>query len=196
MVPIARKKRAPAAAATFVPHSSLRILANVVFSSRRTALLERKLDDLVTLLAVNHQPSRPVVHPVGHVVPNGNSARPVPLNRLPTTTASFQGALNPSPADEVGLLAVFRTHFAHQFPFVVIAPNKSAQELQQESPHLYQTILMVASCREPSRQTDMAAEVLQNLTTKIVLKGEAKLDFLQALLLYIAWLVWLYYPRY
>jgi hypothetical protein len=122
-------------------------------------------------------------------MPNGNSGRLVPLDPFPTATTSFHTGLNQSAVDEAGLLASFKTDFAHYFPFVVIPPNKPAQELQQESPHLYEGILMVTSCREPSRQGDMAKELLQNLTTNIVLRAEATLDLLQALLVYIAWLV-------
>lgn len=82
---------------------------------------------------------------------------------------------------------IYRTPLAPNFSYVIIREDISAQELQQRSPYLYQSILMVATFRDPNRQATMATQLLQTMVTNITLKAEASLDLLQALLVYFSW---------
>jgi hypothetical protein len=168
-----------------------RLLRLTLYSlPRRTAQLERKLEDLVSLLAAKELQSTPVDSTQRPAeAASGNNAGPLtPLGILSSNT-SVASDLNPSVSEAAELLAHFNTHFVLVFPFIVIPVNKSASELRQERPYLYEAILTVATYHDPTRQAAMANEVLQKLTARIILNGESSLDMLQALLVFIAWLV-------
>ena len=154
---------------------------------RRTAQLERRLEDLVSILAAKELQSAPIDSPQPPADDaSGNNAGPLtPLGAFSSTSVASD--LNASVSEADALLTHFRTHFVRDFPFIVIPVNKSASELRQERPYLYEAILMVVTYHEPTRQRAMAKEVLQNLTTRIILNGESSLDLLQALLVFAAW---------
>jgi hypothetical protein len=173
-----------------------RLLRLTLYSlPRRTAQLERKLDDLVSLLAAKELQSTPIDSTQRPAeAASGNNAGPLtPLGTFSSNT-SVASDLNASVSEAAELLAHFKTHFVRDFPFIVIPVNESASELRQKRPYLYEAILMVATYHEPTRQGAMANEVLQNLTARIVLNGESSLDLLQALLVFVAWLVLLESP--
>jgi hypothetical protein len=87
------------------------------------------------------------------------------------------------------LLLEFRTSMAHQFPFVVIPPEATSESLRTERPMLWKAVLTAASCLNPSRQEAMGRELVEELSTRLLLKAEKSLDLLQALIIHIAWLV-------
>lgn len=150
------------------------------FLSSRTTKLEKKLEDLVSLLAVKQQPS-------SILLGSTNLTTEATLESHSSRTSSFHSSL--SVFEATGLLAIYRNRLAPNFPFVIIREDMSTQELQQQSPYLYESILMVATYHDSIRQAAMAKDILHNLTTSIVLRGETSLDLLQALLIYNAWLV-------
>lgn len=78
---------------------------------------------------------------------------------------------------------------APQFPFVVIPPEATSECLRKERPMLWKAILTTASCLHPSRQEAMGQELVEEFSTRLLLKAEKSLDLLQALLIYLAWLV-------
>ena len=92
-----------------------------------------------------------------------------------------------SASEATELLSIYKTRLAPNFPFVLVPEHMSAQELQQQKPFLYESILMVATYSNSDRQAAMAQELLQTLTTSIILKSESSLDLLQAILVYTAW---------
>ncbi|KAE9365265.1 hypothetical protein N431DRAFT_549513 [Stipitochalara longipes BDJ] len=85
------------------------------------------------------------------------------------------------------LLLEFRTSMAPQFPFVVIPQEATSESLRNERPMLWKAIVTAASCLNPSRQEVMGWEIMEELTTRLLLKAEKSLDLLQALLIHIAW---------
>lgn len=180
----------------YVGEALLDQLLRLTLSSlpRRTAQLERKLEDLVSLLAAKELQSTPIDSTQRPAeATSGNNASPLaPLGTFSNTSIASDLNASVSEADE--LLTHFKTHFVRDFPFIVIPVNKSASELRQERPYLYEAILMVATYRKPTRQRAMANELLQNLTARIILNGESSLDLLQALLVFAAWLVLLESP--
>jgi hypothetical protein len=92
------------------------------------------------------------------------------------------------------LLLEFRTSMAHQFPFVVIPPEATSEALRKERPLLWKAILTAACCLNPSRQEEMGQELVEEFSTRLLSKAEKSLDLLQALLIYLAWLVALSAP--
>jgi hypothetical protein len=87
------------------------------------------------------------------------------------------------------LLSIFHDRLAAQVPFVVIPPQTTAEDLHRDKPMLYMTIMFVASFTDMQTQQELGRLILEHLTINIILKGRKKFDFLQALLIYISWLV-------
>ncbi|KAF4761865.1 hypothetical protein HAV15_006682 [Penicillium sp. str.  len=74
------------------------------------------------------------------------------------------------------------------FPFLVIPPHVTAEELRREKPFLYLNISMVA-CQNPPRQREIVDAVQEYVAEHIVIRGEHSLDLLQGLLLNVAWFI-------
>jgi len=53
----------------------------------------------------------------------------------------------------------------------------------------WKAILTATSCYDPSRQEEMGWELIEEFSTRLLLKAEKSLDLLQALLIHLAWLV-------
>ena len=85
------------------------------------------------------------------------------------------------------LLLEFKTNMTEQFPFVVISPEKTSQSLQQEKPLLWKAIMVAALHENSHRQLALGSKLMEDLTTRLLLKVERSLDLLQALLIFIAW---------
>lgn len=113
---------------------------------------------------------------------------PVPSSEA-SLGSSFSSGLEPSAAEAMGLLNHFRTFFVQHFPFVTIPMDMSSEELRQQKPYLYRTIMMVAAHDQPVRQLEMGKEILSGFSTTLLFKAEKSLDLLQAMLVYNAWFV-------
>ncbi len=87
------------------------------------------------------------------------------------------------------LLLEFGTSMGRQFPFVVIPPNATSENLRTERPIVWKAILKAASCLQASRQEAMGQELIEEFSTRLILNGEKSLDLLRALLIHIAWSV-------
>ena len=85
------------------------------------------------------------------------------------------------------LLLEFKANMTEQFPFVVITPDSTSQSLQQEKPLLWKAIMVAASHGKSHRQLALGSKLMEDLTTRLLLKVERSLDLLQALLIFIAW---------
>jgi hypothetical protein len=90
--------------------------------------------------------------------------------------------------DAERLLAVFR-HKAPLFPFVTIPEEMTVSSLSRTSPFLLLAILTVASGMNTPLNYQMDQEFRRILSAKVVVEGQKSLDFLQGILLYIAWYV-------
>jgi hypothetical protein len=181
------------------------------------AQLERKLDSLVTLLTASkddnknqpqrdfsRSPSRSLgrfleIHsPEG--IPEadtwGQSAPPANPSFVPGSSSSQSSAFAPQPPapsfdigrqDEALLLLEFRTQMAPQFPFVVVPPDATSESLRRERPMLWRSIVVAASYHNPRRQIALGWKLMEEFSTRILLKAEKSLDLLQALLVHVAW---------
>jgi hypothetical protein len=90
--------------------------------------------------------------------------------------------------DAERLLAVFR-HKAPLFPFVTISEEMTVSSLSRTSPFLLLAILTVASGMNTPLNYQMDQEFRRILSAKVVVEGQKSLDFLQGILVYIAWYV-------
>lgn len=91
------------------------------------------------------------------------------------------------------LLKLYQTDYHPRFPFVPIPRNTTAQDLFQRQPFLFRTIIQIVAPQSAALQRGIIAWFREYIATHIVVKQEKRLDLLQAILLFIAWLVHFYY---
>lgn len=94
----------------------------------------------------------------------------------------------PDEAEGQLFMKVFCEKMFPLFPFLVIPPHVTAEELRREKPFLYLNISMVA-CQNPPRQREIVDAVQEYVAEHIVIRGEHSLDLLQGLLLNVAWFI-------
>jgi hypothetical protein len=86
-------------------------------------------------------------------------------------------------------LDMFRTVMVHRFPFVVISPCVTAQELRETKPFLFLTVLAAASYDNLPLQRRLGKEIKHVVGSRIIFSGEISIELLQGLLIYLAWYV-------
>jgi hypothetical protein len=175
-------------------------------TSSRTAQLEEKLEDLVSILrASQQQPNQPTSRPdsVDNVSSPYTTSR---LDSLATaaTVSSHQpfrdpfrgegqapsyvttnGFQEPPPHEAERRLGTFRS-WLRNFPFFVLPPDMTAATLRQERPFFWMCINSVTtnSCREQATLKDkIRAEVAQ----RIVVDFERSMDLFLGLLTCLVW---------
>lgn len=79
---------------------------------------------------------------------------------------------------------------APHFPFIVIPPNLTYQELRKTKPFLSLSILMIGCRHDSPRQVAIARKIGELISYKLLIKAEQNLDILQGLLLFIGWFVY------
>lgn len=102
------------------------------------------------------------------------------------------GSLRITMGEAERLLKLYQTDYHPRFPFVPIPRHTTAQDLFQRVPFLFRTIIQIVAPQSPALQRGFTAYFREYLATHIVVKQEKRLDLLQAILLFIAWLVHFY----
>ncbi len=116
----------------------------------------------------------------------------VPLEFVRGTTAEAL-SIEPDEQEAETMLFEYKTNMTEQFPFVIIYPDNTSQSLRNKKPFLWKAI-MVAACHENSgRQLALGAKLMEELSTRLLLKAERSLDLLQALLVFSAWYALLFH---
>lgn len=162
---------------------------------RQGASIKPQTERLGVEATFNYDAERPSGGVSAHQVarPSGLAAVTTQREGRPSLHTSvdsiFSKDLEPSLAEAIELLCRFKTLFVQHFPFIVIPAAQSAQELRQDKPYLYRTIMMVAVCNQPVRQEAMGREILVEFSASLLLRAEKSIDLLQALLVYNAWFV-------
>ncbi|KAL8907092.1 MAG: hypothetical protein Q9171_005997 [Xanthocarpia ochracea] len=182
--------------------------------TNKVGKLEKKLDGLVALLqatasssAVNGNNSPSTIGPSAagnfrdehyhsdQTIRTGDgllgpalTPAATPASNLASSIASslVHPALEPSPGEAETYLNSFRTDFVRYFPFVIIAPLVSAQQLRQTSPFLWLCIMTVASTSS-SQQILLSREVRELFGREAYLQGTRNMDLLLACLVYATW---------
>lgn len=91
-------------------------------------------------------------------------------------------------------LEIFRTVMVHRFPFVIIPPNVTAQELREKKPFLFLTVLAAASYENMPLQRQLGKEIKNVVGSRMILGGETSIEILQGILIYLAWYVTSFTP--
>ncbi len=105
-------------------------------------------------------------------------------SRLSTFDPFAAGLL--SVDDAVALLNVFKEKMEPHFPFVIL-PDVSVTELWHDRPILCLATLAMASFHAFPRQQALCRLFSEAIAAKLVSGAMASLDFLQGLLVYLAW---------
>lgn len=84
-------------------------------------------------------------------------------------------------------LGIFRTVMVHRFPFVVISLDVTAQELRETRPFLFLAVLAAASYENMPLQRRLGKEIKHVVSTRIIFEGEASIEIIQGILIYLAW---------
>ena len=176
-------------------------------SSSRTAQLEEKLDDLVSILRSSQGGAIPSSRPA-YSEPHrqGHIAQPSRLDSLATAaTASSPHAgfpshsnLNanfnesdehsePTPAEAELYLQKFRV-WLKNFPFMYIPPDQTAAELRRDRPFLWLCIMNITSMSVP-QMLAMKNKVRREVAEAVVIRHEPTLEIVQGLLAYIGWAI-------
>ncbi|TVY71335.1 hypothetical protein LSUE1_G008616 [Lachnellula suecica] len=97
-------------------------------------------------------------------------------------------------SDSQELLSIFRLK-APFFPFVDIPIDATVPSLSKSSPFLLLAVLTCASIKDAQLFTQMNNEFRRVLSLKVIVEGQKSLDFLQGLLVYLAWYPMLVNPK-
>lgn len=100
------------------------------------------------------------------------------------------GYLRISMSEAERLLKLYQDDYHPKFPFVPVPRNTGAQDLFQKQPFLFRTIIQIVAPQNAAVQRAFTAWFREYIATHIVVKQEKRLDLLQAILLFIAWLVY------
>jgi hypothetical protein len=84
------------------------------------------------------------------------------------------------------LLNVYR-QMSSSFPFVIVPPNVTAQELHREKPMLLLAILTAASSQEHQRQMSLDTIYRQELAQRTIISPRRTLGLVQSVLVYLSW---------
>jgi hypothetical protein len=123
-------------------------------------------------------PLHPVVQP--SVVKTGHDPRPSGVNE-DTNLVSTHIV---SDHRQERLLNVFRERYSPHWPFIIIPPDLTANELQNQKPWLHKTVLMIACFEDRIHQMEVAREIVLGISSAMLIRGEKNMDMLQSLILY------------
>ncbi|KAF7516680.1 hypothetical protein PCG10_002008 [Penicillium crustosum] len=110
-------------------------------------------------------------------------SRPESTNQLPSLIYSY---LEPSAEEASAYLDRFRNEFQGQLPFLQVSSSMTAQQLRQESPLLWLSIMTVASTRS-TQKIMLSKEVSGVFGREAYVEGTRNMDFLLAVLVYTTW---------
>ncbi|KAG8159350.1 hypothetical protein KVR01_011011 [Diaporthe batatas] len=177
----------------------------------RTAHLEEKLDDLVSLIrsqtavkGPNESPPVPTPASLGQTTSDGTAlpssdSSPNTVGASAATCHARSGKMNPSssaadseldyyvPENEaLERLDLFRRDYPQFGPIVYIPPKTTAKELQQTRPLLWMSIMACTS--RSTKESHLIGDKIRHIVSdRVVRQYDRSLDLLQGLLVFLCW---------
>ena len=102
--------------------------------------------------------------------------------------ASLAPGLEPSLDEAEGYLKDFRAKIEKFFPFLIVLPFTTAQEVYRERPFLWLCI-MASSSKYTIQQKTLGREIRLAIGREMLLEGKNNLELLLGILTYVAWYV-------
>ena len=124
---------------------------------------------------------------------NNSSSREGNFPRSNTTkkgameTTNQKGGIDLDKDVAENLLCKFREQSMTYFPFVAIPPSWTTSDLEQEKPLLWRVIIMITYNQNTSLQASLGKTLIEELTARLLLRGDKNIELLQSLLLFTAW---------
>ena len=184
------------------------------YTSSRTAQLEEKLDDLVSILRSSQGGSIPHPRAAAHY-PASTSSCEVPDNSNPqisrldslATAATASGPhagycspstshhhpnynandaqSEPTPAEAEVYLQKFKA-WLKNFPFMYISPDVTAHDLRRERPFLWLAIMTITTMSVPQMSV-LKHRIRQEIAEIVVVRHEPSIDILQGVIAFLGW---------
>lgn len=85
------------------------------------------------------------------------------------------------------MLEDYKAYMAPLFPFVVVPPHMTSDQLRKERPFLWKGVIMQACHLDCARQIALGQELLSDIAQASLTKPQKSLDLLQGLEILIAW---------
>ncbi|PYH65324.1 Zn(II)2Cys6 transcription factor domain-containing protein [Aspergillus vadensis CBS 113365] len=167
-------------------------------SLSKTGRLEKKLDDLVTLLRAqssnNAGDYAELIEELRREPDEDHHHPPPPRSQIKVTrtvsTAEKSidcGTAEPTLSQAEEYLSIFVTQKLPYLPFVYFPPGTTAQQLRSDRPFLWLCIMAVTS-KSPSQRRTLCDRIRETVAQRMVHDCYGRdLDFLLGLLVYIAW---------
>lgn len=111
----------------------------------------------------------------------------VALRQPPLPCVGFSAVVEPSSAEAEELLFRYRRMYAPRCPYVVIEENTTAEELRMQRPHVFRSVIMVATLGTTFKQLQRAKEILMGFVNNLALAGERSMDLLQGMIIFMNW---------
>ncbi|KFA81256.1 hypothetical protein S40288_09987, partial [Stachybotrys chartarum IBT 40288] len=92
--------------------------------------------------------------------------------------------LMPSESDET-LMSIYMNQLSSQFPFVVIPPGTTAEQLHKTRPFLMKVIRMVTSVRHLRSMRGQSRAIFKHICDAMVMRSERSFELLQGILLFL-----------
>ncbi|KAK8100188.1 hypothetical protein PG999_010562 [Apiospora kogelbergensis] len=89
--------------------------------------------------------------------------------------------------DDDVLLSTFVNKLSQSYPFVVLRPGITGQELRATKPFLFIVIRMVSSVRHLKSMRAQSFRIMKHIADYMLVRSERSLEMLQALLLVLGW---------
>ena len=168
-------------------------------SSNRVAQLEKRLDEVTSVLtAIQKNPSpggNPASLPTPITLPaTSPQADHQPPNIFGDNPVDSQGYVDysqliPQPDSEMEqrVFGEFIEGMNYFFPFVMLPTSESAATLRRTRPYLYRACVFAAARRYPVWQRQLAEGILRHIGEGMLVYGERSLDLLQSLLVFLSW---------
>lgn len=85
------------------------------------------------------------------------------------------------------LLAIYQNRLTPVFPFVIVPPETTPEQLKAERPFLFSAICMAASISDVNSMRGQMFALTQHLMNEMMVESNRSIDLLQGILVMLAW---------
>ncbi|KAH7130240.1 hypothetical protein B0J11DRAFT_429636 [Dendryphion nanum] len=93
------------------------------------------------------------------------------------------------------LLKLFKTSFTPSFPFVVVPAATDLDTFRRQKPFLFHAIMTIMTFKTPALQKRLASDLLEQISSRIILRSHKSLEIVQGLLVFSGWYHFFYRPE-
>ncbi|KAL4734137.1 hypothetical protein BDV11DRAFT_198746 [Aspergillus similis] len=164
------------------PINGVRISRDTRSIHQRLGQIESLLKSLVHPQTPSTQSSKPTPPPRQSGYPSSQT-NSTPTPQLPAATIPYE---LPGDRDAQEALEIFRGRMLRLCPFVYLPPSLTAQQMQQERPFLFETMLAVTT-HSVQEKIARGSKLKETLAMAMVVENESNIDLLLGILTYVAW---------